>query len=82
VKTCVICRFLLRLACILPLLESLHAFIEFAQMRNDFVCDLMEAIKVCQNDIYKMYCDQISECKYVKIGQSMILLKKFEMVIK
>jgi hypothetical protein len=73
VKTCVICRFLLRLAYILPLLKSLHAFIEFAQMRNDFVCDLMEVIKVCQSDIYKMYCDQITKCKYVKVGQSMIL---------
>jgi hypothetical protein len=51
----------------------LHAFIEFAQMRDGLVCDLVATIKVCQSDIYKIYCDQISGCKYVKVGQSIIL---------
>jgi hypothetical protein len=51
-------------------------------MKNDFVCDLMEAIKVCQSAIYKMYCDQISECKYVKVGQIYDPFKKNEMTIK
>jgi hypothetical protein len=51
---------LLGLACILPLLESIHALIKFAQMRDVYVCDLVVAIKVCQGDIYMMYCNQTS----------------------
>ncbi len=48
------------LVCILPLLEFFHALIKFAQMRDLCVCDPMVAIKVCQGDIYMMYCDQTS----------------------
>ncbi len=51
---------LLGLVCILPLLESIHALIKFAQMRDLYVCDLVVAIKVNQGDIYMMYCDQTS----------------------
>jgi hypothetical protein len=32
---------------ILPLLESMHALIKFAQFKNVFVCDLVATIKVC-----------------------------------
>lgn len=31
-------------------------FIKFAQMKDAFVCDLVATIKVCQSNIYKMYC--------------------------
>jgi len=48
---------LLGLACILPLLESTHTFIKFAQFKYVFVCDLVAAIKVCQGDVYNMYRD-------------------------
>jgi len=49
---------LLRLAYTLFLLESMHVLVKFAQIMKDvFVCDLVAAIKVCQGDIYKMYCD-------------------------
>jgi hypothetical protein len=30
-------------------------------MWDIFVCDLVVAIKVCQNDLYKMYCDHTSK---------------------
>jgi len=49
------------LAYILPLLESTHAFIKFAQFKYVFVCDLVAGIKVCQGDVYNMYCDQTSK---------------------
>jgi hypothetical protein len=39
--------------CILPLLESVHALIKFAQFRNVYVYDL-----VCQGDVYSMYYDK------------------------
>jgi hypothetical protein len=46
---------------ILPLLEFVHAFIKFAQMKNVYVCDLVAVIKVCQGDINMMYCDRTSK---------------------
>jgi len=41
----------------LPLLDFIHAFIKFAQMRDVYVCDLVVAIKICQGDNYMMYCE-------------------------
>jgi hypothetical protein len=66
-KTCVT-QVLLGLAYIMSLLEFVHAFIKFAQMRDAFVCDLVVAIKVPQSDIYKMYCDQTSKFTIDKFG--------------
>ncbi len=50
---------LLGLICILLLLKSMHVLIKFEQPRNMFVHDLVVAIKVCQNDVYNMYYDEI-----------------------
>jgi hypothetical protein len=52
---------LLGFACILPLLEFVHVLIKFAQSRHVFVCDLVVAIKLCQGDVYNMYCDKTSK---------------------
>jgi hypothetical protein len=52
---------LLGFACILPLLEYVHAFIKFAQMKDVYVCDLVATIKAFQGDIYMMYSDQTSK---------------------
>ncbi len=30
-------------------------------MKDVYVCDLVAIIKVCQGDIYMMYCDQTSK---------------------
>jgi hypothetical protein len=35
--------------------NDVHAFIEFAQMKDVFLCDLGVAIKVYQGDMYNMY---------------------------
>ncbi len=51
----------LGLACILPLLESMHALIKFAQSKDVFVCYLVVPIKDCQGDVYNIYCDLISK---------------------
>jgi len=52
---------LLGLACILPLLESVHALIKFAQSKDVFECDLVVPIKDCQGDVYNMYYDSTSK---------------------
>jgi hypothetical protein len=52
---------LLGLSYILPLLESIDALVKFAQMKDVSVCDLVATIKLCQSDIYMMYCDQTSK---------------------
>jgi hypothetical protein len=52
---------LLGLVCILHLLKSMHALIEFAQSRDVFACDLVATTEVCQGDVYSMYYDQTSK---------------------
>ncbi len=53
-------QILLGLACILSLLELVHVFIKFVQMKDVFMCNLMVIIKVCQGDLYNMYLEQTS----------------------
>jgi hypothetical protein len=48
---------LLALSCILPLLEAVQSFIKFAQVGNVFISDFIAAVKICQADLYMMYCD-------------------------
>jgi hypothetical protein len=50
-------QILLGLACILPLLKSMHSLTKFAQMWDIFVYNLVGTIKVYQGDFYNMYCD-------------------------
>ncbi len=54
-------QILVRFACILTLLELIHSFIKFAQMKNVFMCNLVVVFKVCQGDVCNMYCDPISK---------------------
>jgi hypothetical protein len=48
---------LLALSCILPLLEAVQSLIKFAQAGNVFISDFIAAVKICQADLYMMYCD-------------------------
>ncbi len=80
-------QILLVLACILHLLKFVHAFVKFAQVQDMFVCDLVVAVKVCQVDLFNMYCDQNSkffannlwtfksllECKHESIWMQWVL---------
>jgi hypothetical protein len=47
---------ILGLPCLLPLLECVHKFIKIVQGRDIFVCNLVEAIKLAQLELYKLYC--------------------------
>jgi hypothetical protein len=42
---------------ILPLLESINSLIKFVQVGNVFVFDMIVAVKICQVEIYMMYCN-------------------------
>jgi hypothetical protein len=50
----------LALPCILPLLEAVESLIKFAQAGNVFVSNFIAAIKICQAELYMMYCDTSS----------------------
>jgi len=52
---------ILKLPCILLLLECLHMLIKFAQHTKVFVCDFMNAIKLTQHDMLIFYCDSFSK---------------------
>jgi hypothetical protein len=82
---------LLETCLLLPLLESMHALLKFAHMRDVFVCNLVAIIKVCQGDLYNMYLEQNSnftayifwafksllECKHENIHMKSILNLNF-----
>ncbi len=48
---------MLRLNVVMPLLEVVHFWIKFAQLRNMFVCDFIVMVKIYERDVYRMYCD-------------------------
>ncbi len=48
---------LLGLACFLPMLQSMHNFMQFAQKYDVFVFNYFVSIKICQADVYAMYND-------------------------
>jgi hypothetical protein len=48
---------LLGLNDIMSFLEALHSLIKFAQLCDVFVCNFIAVVKVCERDIYQMYCD-------------------------
>ncbi len=43
------------LACIMLMLEIVHAFIKFAQVHDIFVCDFVTTMKICCIELYNMY---------------------------
>jgi hypothetical protein len=43
---------ILGLPCLLPLFECVHKLIKIAQGQDVFVCDLVEAIKLAQLELY------------------------------
>ena len=48
---------LLALPCILPLLEFVDLLMRFVQSRDVFVFDYVAAVKICQTELYQLYCD-------------------------
>jgi len=54
---------ILGLPCLLSLFECVHKFIKIAQGQDVFVCDLVEAIKLAQLELYRLYCDFFTKFK-------------------
>ncbi len=48
---------ILKLACILSMLEYVHVLIKITQKKDVFVCDFVESIKLAQQQLYWLYCD-------------------------
>ncbi len=48
---------ILGLSCIFLMLECVHALIKVAQGKDVFVCDFAEAVKMAQQEFYKLYYD-------------------------
>lgn len=49
----------LGLTYIIPLLEFVQSLSKFGQIHDVFICDFVCVVKVCEDDLYKMYCDPI-----------------------
>jgi hypothetical protein len=39
---------MLGMCCIIPLLENIESFVQFAQQENVLICDLIVVVKICQ----------------------------------
>jgi len=48
---------LLSLALFIPLLNAMHVLIKLSQARDIFVCDFMQAIKLCQSELARLFID-------------------------
>jgi hypothetical protein len=49
---------LLGLNAMMPMLKAIHFLIKFAQLKYVFVCDFIVIIKICEGDVYHMFCDR------------------------
>jgi hypothetical protein len=48
---------LLSLACFISLLDVVHYLIRLSQARDIFICDFMQAIKLCQEELARKFID-------------------------
>ncbi len=51
---------LLELVFMLPLMEAMQFVMKFAQRRYSFIYDFIDVVKVCQGQMYTLYCDNNS----------------------
>ncbi len=68
------CRFLLKLASILSLLQAVYNLIKFNQLRDVFVYDFVATTKVCQGEIFELYIDRNMRYKFDAFASYKILL--------
>jgi hypothetical protein len=45
---------------VFPLMEAMQSFLKFSQRRVAFICDFITIMKVCQGQLYNLYCDNNS----------------------
>lgn len=48
------------LACLMPMLQSVHVLMQYAQKSDAFICDFLVAAKICQVDISAKYSDLVT----------------------
>jgi hypothetical protein len=48
---------LLGLNVVMLLLDAVQSLIKFTQLKDVFVCDFRDILKVCEGDAYYVYCD-------------------------
>jgi len=51
---------LLGLNAMMLMLKEVHFLIKFAQLKYVFVCDFIVIVKICERDVYHMFCDRQS----------------------
>jgi hypothetical protein len=49
---------LLGLNAAMPMLKAVHSLIKFAQLRDVFVYDFISLVKICEGEVYWMFCDK------------------------
>jgi len=45
------------LACFIPLVNAVHSLMKLSQSHDIFVCDFMQAVKVCQHELAQLFVD-------------------------
>jgi hypothetical protein len=55
----------------MSLLEIIDSLIKFAQLHYVFICDFIITIRICERDVYHMYCDIHSLLKVICLLISM-----------
>ena len=59
---------LLSLSCFIPLVNAVHSLIKLTQSRDVFICDFLQALRVCQNELARMFIDQATAFKTVEFA--------------
>ena len=59
---------LLSLSCFIPLLNAVHSLIKLTQSRDVFICDFLQAITICQNELAQMFIDHATTFKMVEFA--------------
>jgi hypothetical protein len=62
---------ILGLPCLLPLFECVHKLIKIVQGWDVFICNIVEAVKLGQLELYKLYCHFFTKFKDVAFDVSM-----------
>jgi hypothetical protein len=47
------------LVCFVPMLESMNALMKFAQLCDVFICDFVAMVKICENNLNRLYVDHV-----------------------
>ena len=66
---------LLSLACFIPMLNAVHCLIKLSQARDIFICDFLQAIKLCQNELGRMFVDRDSAYNTVEFSRYIELVQ-------